>query len=89
LSSPPSPPTSTSSTSPAKTALAPTSLQPISSPCALLSFTRQLALLRAHGLLKKVSGTHRWLLTDYGRRIVTAFLVAHQADVDQLSKMAA
>jgi hypothetical protein len=53
------------------------------------AITRQLALLRAHGLLKKVSDTHRWLLTDNGRRIVTAFLVAHQADVDQLSKMAA
>ncbi|AHF92808.1 hypothetical protein OPIT5_24060 [Opitutaceae bacterium TAV5] len=51
--------------------------------------TRQLALLRAHGLLKKVSGTHRWLLTDHGRRIVTALLAAHQADVDQLTKLAA
>jgi hypothetical protein len=41
------------------------------------AITRQLALLRAHDLLKKVSGTHRWLLTDNGRRIVTAFLAAH------------
>jgi hypothetical protein len=53
------------------------------------AITRQLALLRAHGLLKKVSATHRWLLTDNGRRIVTALLAARQADVDQLSKMAA
>jgi hypothetical protein len=32
------------------------------------TITRQLALLRAHGVLKKVSGTHRWLLTDYSLR---------------------
>ena len=51
--------------------------------------TRQLALLRAHGLLRKVGGTHRWLLTDQGRRIITALLAARQADVDQLTKMAA
>ncbi len=51
--------------------------------------TRQLALLRAHGLLKKVGGTHRWLLTDQGRRIITALLAAQQADVEQLTKMAA
>jgi hypothetical protein len=51
--------------------------------------TRQLALLRAHGLLKKVGGTHRWLLTDQGRRLITALLAARQADIDQLTKMAA
>jgi hypothetical protein len=53
------------------------------------AITRQLALLRAHGVLKKVTGTHRWQLTDNGRRIVTALLAAQQADVDQLTKMAA
>jgi hypothetical protein len=51
--------------------------------------TRQLGLLRAHGLLRKVSGTHRYHLTDKGRRIVTALLAARQADVDQLTKLAA
>jgi hypothetical protein len=51
--------------------------------------TRQLALLRAHGLIKKVSGTHRWLLTDQGRRLITALLAARQADVDQLTQLAA
>ena len=30
--------------------------------------TRRLALLHAHGLIKKVSRTHRWLVTDKGRR---------------------
>lgn len=51
--------------------------------------TRKLALLRGHGLLRKVSGTHRYQLTERGRRIVTALLAARQADVDQLTQMAA
>lgn len=53
------------------------------------AITRKLALLRAHGLIKKVSGTHRWVLTDNGRRIVTALLAARNADVDQLTQLAA
>jgi len=51
--------------------------------------TRQLALLRAHGLIRKVSGTHRWLVTEHGRRLITALLAARQADVDQLTQLAA
>jgi hypothetical protein len=51
--------------------------------------TRQLALLRAHRLIRKVSGTHRWQLTERGRRLVTALLAARQADVEQLTQMAA
>jgi hypothetical protein len=53
------------------------------------AITRRLALLRAHGLLKKVTGTHRWMVTDLGRRVITALLVARQASVDQLTKIAA
>ena len=51
--------------------------------------TRRLALLRAHGLLRKVSGTHRYMISPNGRRIITALLAARQADVDQLTKIAA
>lgn len=51
--------------------------------------TRKLALLRAHGLLKKVNGTHRWLLTDNGCRLITALLAARQANVNQLTQIAA
>lgn len=51
--------------------------------------TRKLALLRAHGLIKKITGTHRWVLTDSGRRIVTALLAARHANVDQLTQLAA
>ena len=51
--------------------------------------TRQLALLRAHGLIRRVSGTQRWLVTTSGRRLLTALLAARQADVDQLTQLAA
>ena len=33
--------------------------------------TRCLGLLHAHGLIKKVSGTRRWLMTIKGRQIAT------------------
>jgi hypothetical protein len=51
--------------------------------------TRRLRLLRAHGLIQKVSGTHRYVLTPQGRTTVTALLAARNADVEQLTKMAA
>lgn len=51
--------------------------------------TRQLRLLRAHGLLRKVNGTHRYVMTENGRKIVTALLAARHADVEQLTALAA
>jgi hypothetical protein len=53
------------------------------------ALTRKLAILRAHGLIRKISGTHRYILTKNGRRIVTALLAARRADIDQLTRMAA
>ena len=53
------------------------------------AITRQFALLRAHGLLRKLSCTHRYQLTSKGRRIITALLAACYADVEQLTKIAA
>ncbi len=50
---------------------------------------RRLRLFRAHGLIAKVSGTHRYVVTEKGRTTITALLVARKADVDQLTKMAA
>lgn len=50
---------------------------------------RRLRLLRAHGLIKRVSGTHRYMLTEKGQRIITALLAARQADVQQLTAFAA
>ena len=51
--------------------------------------TRQLRLLRAHGLRRKVSGTHRYVVSAGGRKIITALLAARQADVEQLTALAA
>jgi hypothetical protein len=50
---------------------------------------RRLCLLRAHGLIQKVSGTHRYVVTDKGRTTITALLAAKKADVNQLTKLAA
>lgn len=51
--------------------------------------TRKIRLLRGHGLIGKVSGTHRYVVTPKGRRIITALLSARQADVQQLTALAA
>ena len=51
--------------------------------------TRLLALLRAHGLIRKVTGTHRYIITGKGRQLTTTFLAAQQAPVEQLIKLAA
>jgi hypothetical protein len=51
--------------------------------------TRRIGLLRAHGLVAKVPGTHRYVLTEKGRTTITALLAARNANVDQLTKMAA
>lgn len=51
--------------------------------------SRLLALLRAHGLLRKVPRSHRYHLTAQGRTLVTALLTARQASTEQLTKLAA
>jgi hypothetical protein len=50
--------------------------------------TRKIRLLRAHHLVRKVSRTHRYLLTDRGRELVTAVLAARSADVSRLVAVA-
>lgn len=51
--------------------------------------SRLLRILRAHGLLRKVPHTHRYLVTDHGRKALTAIAAARSATVAQLSKLAA
>jgi hypothetical protein len=50
---------------------------------------RRLLLLRAHGLIKRVPKTHRYLVTDKGRRIITAMLTARHASIEKLTALAA
>jgi hypothetical protein len=51
--------------------------------------TRQLRMLRAHGLIKKVPKTHRYVLTDRGRTTIIALLTARKADTQKLNQLAA
>jgi len=51
--------------------------------------TRQLRMLRAHGLIKKLGNTHRYVLTDRGRTIITALVQANHVDIKQLRQLAA
>jgi hypothetical protein len=51
--------------------------------------TRQLRLVRAHGLIRKVPGTHRYHVTASGRKVITAILTALHATVRQLTPIAA
>lgn len=51
--------------------------------------TRRLRLLRAHGLIRKIPGTHRYVVSPNGRRVITALLSARQADIEQLTAVAA
>ena len=51
--------------------------------------SRLIRMLRAHGLLKKVPHTHRYQVTDHGRKALTAIATARRATVAELSKLAA
>lgn len=50
--------------------------------------TRQLRMLRAHGLIQKVPHTHRYQVTASGREIMTAILTARHTPVNELAKAA-
>ena len=51
--------------------------------------TRCIRLLRAHGLIRKVSRTSRYVLTEQGRKFTTALLSASATDVKTLMELAA
>lgn len=50
--------------------------------------TRLLRLLRAHGVVRKIPKSHRYQLTKHGRSAVSAFLIAQQASIEQLTQLA-
>jgi hypothetical protein len=50
---------------------------------------RRLRLLRAHGLITKVPKTHRYIVTQKGRSLITALLAARQASTEKLTALAA
>jgi hypothetical protein len=47
--------------------------------------SRQLALLRAHGLIKKVPRSHRYVLTETGVTAITAILAARAAKLSAIA----
>jgi hypothetical protein len=51
--------------------------------------SRKLRLLRAHGVIRKITGTYRYQLTEAGRRAVNAIFVALRATVGDLLLKAA
>jgi hypothetical protein len=51
--------------------------------------SRQLRLLRGHGLLKKVPKSHRYQVTERGRLILTALIAARHASTQKLVTQAA
>jgi hypothetical protein len=53
------------------------------------AITRMLALLRAHGLLRKLPASHRYHVTLRGRAAITALTAARNASTDSLTKLAA
>jgi hypothetical protein len=50
--------------------------------------TRQLRLLRAHGLIHKVPKTHRYLVSETGQHTITALLAARKASTEELIRYA-
>ena len=50
-----------------------------------VAVSRKLAMLRAHGLLKKIPRTHRYLLTQQGTTVMAALLAARSATLAQLN----
>jgi hypothetical protein len=50
--------------------------------------TRKLRMLRAHGLLHKVPHTHRYMVSEKGRRVIAALHAAREADVEKLTTAA-
>ena len=51
--------------------------------------SRKLRLLRAHALITKIHGTHRYQLTSIGRKIIVAILAALRSTVAQLTPVTA
>lgn len=54
----------------------------------MAKLSRQLRLLRAHGVISKIEGTHRYSITKLGRTLITAVTTALAASVAKLQQCA-
>jgi hypothetical protein len=50
--------------------------------------TRQLRLLRGHGLIERVPRSHRYLVSEAGRKAITALLAARNGSTEELIRCA-
>lgn len=50
--------------------------------------TRKIRMLRAHGLIKKVPTTHRYVLTDRGTITLSALSIAREANATKITQLA-
>jgi hypothetical protein len=67
----------------------PAATDPLQQRKASARISRQIRLLRAHGLARKVSGTHRYLLTPKGAQLCTAVLHLNHVEIQEVVKLAA
>ena len=51
--------------------------------------TRRIRLLRAHGIIRKIPKTHRYLLTERGQLLTAALFATRDANIKQLVALAA
>jgi hypothetical protein len=51
--------------------------------------SRQLRMLRAHGIIRKIKGRNLYQVSQSGRTLLTMFLLAREASAKQLMKKAA
>jgi hypothetical protein len=49
--------------------------------------SRKLRMLRAHGIIKKITGTHRYVVTKAGLEIIVAVLTTARTSVNQLNRL--
>ena len=54
----------------------------------MAKLSRQLRLLRAHGVISKIEGTHRYRVTKAGRTLITTISTTLSASVDKLRQCA-
>ena len=50
--------------------------------------TRKIRMLRAHGLIKKVATTHRYVLTDRATKTLSALSIAREANATKITQLA-
>ena len=45
-------------------------------------------MLRAHGLISKLAHTHRYIVSEKGRRLITALIAERETDINKLPQAA-